>query len=70
MLHIVAACGHADEFVNLQQREVALELRSLAIRRERNFAAAFDKCAEYIADPVKRPYLIKILSFVDVALRL
>ena len=70
VLDIVAACGHADELVNLQQGKIAFKLGSFAIRRQRNPPAVFDKRAEYVADTIKGPYPIKILIFVDCALRL
>ena len=70
MLDVVAACGRADELVDFQQGKIVLQRGSFAIGRQRDPPALLIEGPKYVADAIEGLHAIKILLFIDRALRL
>ena len=65
MFDIVAAGCCPDKLVDVQERQVMLQLRSLAVGREGELAAAPGKRLEHAAHPSEGFDGVKVFSFVD-----
>lgn len=67
MIDVVATRHGMDQIVDVHQRAVALQLRTLAVGRKRNPAAALRKCLKHIAHAGKGFHAAEVLRLKDLA---
>ena len=70
MLDVIAACGRADKLVDFQQRKIVFKRGSFAVGRQRDLPTLLNEGPKYVADTIKGLHAMKILLFIDRALRL